>query len=99
VANHPTATFESTSVSWNGTSGTMVGDLTIKGVTRAVTLDVDYLGYARDPWDGDRIVFSARGKVNREDWGLGWNMILDSGGLLVSREIELALEIEAVREA
>jgi polyisoprenoid-binding protein YceI len=99
VANHPKATFESTSVSWDGTSGKMVGDLTIKGVTSPVTLDVDYLGYARDPWEGDRIVFSARGKINREDWGLGWNMILDSGGLLVSKEIELALEIEAVREA
>ncbi|MFE0020983.1 YceI family protein [Amycolatopsis sp. NPDC059021] len=98
ASNHPTATFESTSVNWDGTAGTVIGDLTIKGVSRPVTLDVDYLGYARDPWDNDRIVFSAKGKINRENWGLGWNMVLDSGGLLVSKEIELVLEIEAIRE-
>jgi polyisoprenoid-binding protein YceI len=67
-------------------------------VTRPVNLDVEYLGYARDPWENDRIVFSAHGKVNREDWGLTWNMVLESGGLLVSKEIELALEFEAIRE-
>ncbi|MFC4033252.1 YceI family protein [Streptomyces polygonati] len=99
VEKHPTATFTSTSVSWDGTAGTLVGDLTIKEVTRSVTLAVEYLGYARDPWDNDRTVFSARGKVNREDWGLTWNMPLPTGGLLVSKEIELSLEIEAIRQA
>ncbi|GAA4552197.1 YceI family protein [Amycolatopsis samaneae] len=98
VARYPTATFVSTSVAWDGTTGTLTGELTIKDVRRPVTLAVDYLGYARDPWENDRIVFSAKGRINREDWGLGWNMILDSGGLLVSKEIELVLEIEAIRE-
>lgn len=98
VQKHPTATFRSTSVDWSGAQGRMTGDLTIKGVTRPVNLDVEYLGYARDPWENDRIVFSAHGKVNREDWGLTWNMVLESGGLLVSKEIELALEFEAIRE-
>ncbi|MCY0934933.1 YceI family protein [Streptomyces sp. H34-S4] len=98
VAEHPQATFTSTSVSWDGKSGTLAGDLTIKGFTRRVELDVDYLGYAKDPWGNDRTVFSARGKLNREDWGLTWNMALDTGGFLVSKEIELSLEIEAVRE-
>jgi len=98
VSNHPKAEFSSTSVTWNGTSGTLTGELTIKGVTRPVTLAVDYLGYARDPWDNDRTVFSARGKINREHWGLSWNMALETGGILVSKEIELALELEAVRE-
>ncbi|MFF4563558.1 YceI family protein [Streptomyces sp. NPDC001435] len=95
---HPQAVFESTSVTWNGKSGTLDGNLTIKGVTHPVSLDVDYLGYARDPWGGDRTVFSASGKINREDWGLTWNMALETGGILVSKEIELSLEIEAVRE-
>ncbi|MEV0183000.1 YceI family protein [Streptomyces sp. NPDC050625] len=95
---HPQAVFESTSVIWNGRSGTLDGNLTIKGVTHPVSLDVDYLGYARDPWGGDRTVFSASGKINREDWGLTWNMALETGGILVSKEIELSLEIEAVRE-
>ncbi|MEU2869645.1 YceI family protein [Streptomyces olivoreticuli] len=98
VEKHPKAAFTSTSVTWQGSKGTMTGDLTIKGVTRAVTLDVDYLGYARDPWNNDRAVFSAHGKVNREDWGLTWNMALETGGILVSKEIELTLEIETVRE-
>jgi len=98
VEQYPKATFVSTSVTWDGTSGTLVGDLTIKDVTHSVTLDVDYLGYARDPWDNDRTVFSARGKVNREDWGLNWNMPLPTGGLLVSREIELTLDLETIRQ-
>ncbi|MCQ4041473.1 YceI family protein [Streptantibioticus rubrisoli] len=99
VEKFPKATFTSTSVTWQGTSGSAVGDLTIKDVTRPVTLQIDYLGYARDPWDNDRIVFSAKGKVNREEWGLTWNMVLESGGLMVSKEIELVLEFEAIRQA
>ncbi|MCC3770860.1 YceI family protein [Streptomyces sp. UNOC14_S4] len=99
VEKHPKATFASTSVTWQGDKGKMTGDLTIKGVTRPVTLEVDYLGYARDPWNNDRAVFSAHGKVNREDWGLTWNMALETGGILVSKEIELTLEIETIREA
>ncbi|MFI7019399.1 YceI family protein [Streptomyces sp. NPDC050164] len=98
VEKHPKATFESTSVAWDGKSGKMDGDLTIKGVTRPVSLAVDYLGYARDPWGNDRAVFSAHGKIDREDWGLTWNMALETGGILVSKEIELSLEIEAIRE-
>jgi polyisoprenoid-binding protein YceI len=96
--NYPAATFRSTSVTWDGTEGRMNGELTIKDVTRPVALDVEYIGYARDPWDNDRIVFSASGKVNREDWGLTWNAILESGGLLVSKEIDLVLDFEAIRE-
>ncbi|UQI47329.1 YceI family protein [Streptomyces sp. HU2014] len=98
VEKFPKATFTSTSVTWQGTTGTMTGDLTIKDVTRPVTLNVDYLGYARDPWDNDRAVFSASGKVNREDWGLTWNMALEAGGILVSKEIELSLDLETIRQ-
>ncbi|MEU5218657.1 YceI family protein [Streptomyces sp. NPDC020807] len=98
VEKYPKATFESTSVTWDGKTGTLVGDLTIKDVSHPVTLAVDYVGYARDPWGNDRVVFSAHGKVNREDWGLTWNMVLESGGILVSKEIELSLDFEAIRE-
>lgn len=100
VENNPTATFRSTSVDWDGgTAGSMTGDLTIKGVSRPVTLAVDYLGYAEDPWGNRRAVFSAAGKVNREDWNLTWNMPLAGGGLLVSKEIELVLEVELIHQA
>ncbi|MFF4415295.1 YceI family protein [Streptosporangium sp. NPDC001559] len=94
----PKITFVSTSVTWDGTGGTLTGDLTIKDVTRPVTLAVEYLGYAHDPWDNHRTVFSASGRVNREDWGLTWNMALEAGGVVVSKEIELVLELEALRE-
>lgn len=98
VEQHPTATFRSTRVETDGTTGTVHGDLTIKGVTRAVALDVEYLGHARDPWDNERAVFSAAATVNRDDWGISWNMVLDAGGLLVSKEIRLEIEVELVRQ-
>jgi polyisoprenoid-binding protein YceI len=96
VENNPTATFVSDSVDWNGNSGSMTGNLTIKGTARPVTLKLDYVGHARDPWDNDRAVFSARGRVNREDWNLTWNMPLANGGLLVSKEIDLEIEVETI---
>jgi polyisoprenoid-binding protein YceI len=98
VANHPTARFRSTTITTEGTRGTVTGELTIKDVTRPVVLDVEYLGYARDPWDNDRAVFSATATVNREDWGLTWNMVLASGGLLVSKQIHLEIEVELIRQ-
>jgi polyisoprenoid-binding protein YceI len=97
VDNHPSARFHSTAIAFEGTHGTVTGDLTIKGVTQAVVLDVEYLGYARDPWDNDRAAFSATATVNREDWGLTWNMVLDSGGLVVSKQIKLEIDIELIR--
>jgi len=98
VQKWPTAAFRSTNLTWNGRGGTLTGDLTIKGVTHSVTLDVEYLGYARDPWDDDRAVLDATGRINREDWGLTWNMVLDSGGLLVSKDIALELHVELIRQ-
>jgi len=99
VEQHPTATYRSTGVAITGTSGRMDGELTIKGITRPVRLHVDYLGHAADPWGNDRAVFSAAGTLNREDWGLTWNMVLEAGGLLVSKEIRLELEVELVHQA
>lgn len=98
VANHPTAHFRSTALHWEGgNQGTLSGELTIKGIARPVELTVDYLGFDTDPWSNQRAVFSAHGTVDREDWGLTWNMVLDSGSLLVSKQIELVLEFEATR--
>ena len=74
-----------------------MGELTIKDITRPVQLSVDYLGHAADPWGNDRAVFSASGRINREDWGLTWNMLLEAGGLLVSKEISLEIEVELLR--
>lgn len=98
VANHPSATFVSTQVTWTATHGTMTGDLTIKNTTHPVTLTIDYLGHARDPWHNDRAIFSAHAKINRENWNLTWNMLLETGGVLVSKEIDLQLEVELIRQ-
>lgn len=96
VANYPTATFTSTHVDWRETHGTVTGDLTIHGVTRQVPLDVTFEGYIRDPWGFDRAIFSARTKVNREDFGMTWNVALEAGGVLVSKEVTIEINLETV---
>ena len=97
VTVHPTATYRSTTLAVDGERARMQGDLTIKGVTRPVTLDVELLGAATDPWGNERLVLSGRGRINREDWGLTWNVVLEAGGLLVSKEITLEIEVELIR--
>ena len=98
VERYPEATFRSVSLNWRGVQGTVLGDLTIHGTTRRVTLQVSYLGHARDPWGADRAVFSARPQVNREDFGITWNMALDAGGVLVSNDIQIEIEVETVMQ-
>ena len=95
AAHHPQATFSGRAAGWQGTRGLLVGELTLRGITRPVTLQAEYLGYAADPWGGHRAVFTASGTINREDWGLTWNMPID-GGLLVSKEIRIEIDLEAV---
>ncbi|NYI99788.1 polyisoprenoid-binding protein YceI [Nocardioides thalensis] len=96
VATYPTATFRSTHVDWRGDRGTVTGDLTIHGVTRQVPLDVSFEGYVRDPWGGDRAMFAARTRINREDFGITWNVALEAGGLLVSKEVNIEIDLETV---
>lgn len=75
----------------------LTGDLTIRDVTRPVTLDVVYSGQAKTPWGTTSAGFSAEGAIKRSDWGLNWNAALETGGFVVSDEIKLALDIEAVK--
>jgi polyisoprenoid-binding protein YceI len=96
VAHHPTATFSARVAGWQGTRGELAGELTLRDVTRPVTLQAEYVGYTADPWGGHRVVFAAAGTIDREDWGLTWNLPLDGGGLVVSREIRIEIELEAV---
>jgi polyisoprenoid-binding protein YceI len=97
VSLHPTATFRSRKLTVDGDSARMEGELTVKGVTRPVALDVELLGAATEPSGDERLVFSARGRINREDWGLTWNVVLEAGRLLVSKEIMLEIEVELIR--
>ena len=96
VKQFPTATFRSTTVDWRGTGGVVHGDLTIRGVTRPVPLAVTFEGCVRDPCGGERAIFSANTKVNREDFGITWNVALEAGGLLVSKDIQIEIDFETV---
>ena len=77
----------------------VVGDLTIRDVTREVALDVEYGGQGKDPWGQQRVAFSATGTLNRKDFGLTWNQALETGGVLVADRVDLEIELEAVRQA
>lgn len=99
VEQHPTMTFRSTRIVPKGRNDlTVEGELTVRGVTRPLTLDATYEGVAGDPWGGQRIGFSAEGEVDREEFGLTWNMALETGGVLVGKKARLEIEVEAVRQ-
>jgi polyisoprenoid-binding protein YceI len=96
----PHITFESKSIRPAGDGRfELTGELTVRDVTRAIVLDVEYLGAAKDPWGNDRIAFSAATQVNREEFGLTWNAVIETGGVLVGRDVRLELEVAAVRRA
>jgi polyisoprenoid-binding protein YceI len=98
VAQHPTLGFTSTAVEATGDGGYRVtGDLTIHGVTRPVVLETEYLGLGQDPWGQTRVAFQAKTTINRKDFGLGWNQVLETGGVLVGEKVEIALDVQAVQ--
>jgi len=97
VDKYPDIAFASTVVEHDKDDDWKIsGDLTIHGVTRPVTLKTEYSGQTADPWGGQRAAFSAETRIDREDWGLTWNQALEAGGWLVSKEIRIRLEVEAV---
>ena len=98
IDNNPTITFKSTKVEPNadGTHARVTGDLTIRGVTRPVVLDVEFLGQAKSPFGDTRAGFHASTKLNREDFGLTWNMALETGGWLVGKDVTINLDAEAI---
>jgi polyisoprenoid-binding protein YceI len=100
VEKHPKMTFRSTAVREVGDDRYDVdGELALLGVTRPLTLHATYEGAATDPWGKDRLAFSARGKVNREEFGLTWNQALESGGFLVGKDLDIEIEVEVVKES
>jgi polyisoprenoid-binding protein YceI len=93
----PTMTFSSTAVKAGGQGYFAVtGDLTIRDQTRPLTLDVEFLGTEKTPWGTSVAVISAAAEIDREEWGLTWNVALESGGVLVSKKIQLEIEAEIV---
>ena len=98
VAQYPSITFTSKRVIMQDAHhGQLIGDLTIRNITREVVLDGEYGGVNQTPWNTYSAGFSLRGKVNRKDWGLNWNMVLAGGGLVASDEITLAIDLELTK--
>lgn len=96
VANNPTITFKSTSVKPAGKDAFEVtGNLTMRGVTKQVTLPVTFLGEGKDPWGNEKIGFELSTVLNRKDYGINWNKTLDAGGVLVADEVKVQISVEA----
>ena len=96
--NHPQIRFVSTAVEQiDAENYRVTGDLTIKDVTKSVTVDFEYTGTAVDPYGNARIGLEGATKVNRKDWGLNWNAALEAGGVLVSEKVTLEFEVSAIR--
>ena len=100
VENHPTWTFTSTSISPESpTEWKVTGDLTIRGVTRPVTLDVTLEGVVKDPYGNHRVGFSAKTTINREDFDVSFGAVMEAGGLVVAKKVDIEIEVEAVLQA
>jgi polyisoprenoid-binding protein YceI len=99
AANHPYLTFTSKRIEVvDDTHGKIIGDLTIRGVTREVVLETEYNGQAKSPWGTTSAGFNASTKINRKDWGLNWNVALETGGVLVGEEVTISIELEIVKQ-
>ncbi|OGR78137.1 MAG: hypothetical protein A2X32_01910 [Elusimicrobia bacterium GWC2_64_44] len=99
VEKFPTITFKTLKVTnYKNMKGRLHGELTMHGVTKPVVLEVEGSGPVKDPWGNERMAAVAKTTINRKDFGLGWNQVLEAGGLLVGEKVEITLEIEAVKE-
>lgn len=98
VENYPYITFKSTRVERTGDlTAKLYGDLTIRGVTKPVILDVEHTGIVTNPWGNLSAGFEASTKINRKEWGLTWNQALEAGGVLVGDEIKINIEVELIK--
>jgi polyisoprenoid-binding protein YceI len=99
IEKYPQIKFRSTRIEGARDEFKLTGDLTIRDVTRPITLDVKFEGQTKDPWGGERIGFSASGKIDRREFGLTWNQILETGGITVGNDIKIGIEVEAIKVA
>lgn len=97
VESYPELTFSSTDISYEDGGWKITGDLTIRDVTALITLEATYEGSATDPWGNEHVAFSASAEMTREDWELTWNVQLEGGGWLVSKDVELEIEGQLIR--
>ena len=95
VEANPKATFRLTTFTRSGEEVTAEGNLTIRGVTRPITLKGEIGGPSKDPWGNEKVSASLTGKISRKEWGLVWNVALEAGGVLVSDDVKLSIEVQA----
>ncbi len=93
----PNMTLVSTGIDKDGSDYVLHADLTIKGITKPVDFELQFDGVSGDPWGGTRAGFSAEAEVNRKDWGLAWNVALETGGVLVGEKVKIQLDIQAIK--
>jgi polyisoprenoid-binding protein YceI len=98
VERYPELTFRSKRIERSGDGYRVVGDLSLHGVVREVTLEAEFAGTGKDPWGNERAGFSARGALDRKQFGLSWNAALETGGVLVGEKVEISIELEAVKK-
>ncbi len=96
VEKYPKMTFSMTSYTLDGDEGMLSGNLTIHGVTKNVTFEVENNGMIKDPWGNTRTAFTLEAKINRKDFGLTWNKALEAGGVVVGEKVKITVEIEAI---
>ena len=99
IEKYPTAHFKMVSAARKGDELTVTGDLSIRGVTKPVTLKGELAGPAKDPWGNTKMSASIEGRISRAEWGLVWNQTLETGGLLVSDAVKLEIDVQAVAAA
>lgn len=95
---YPEINFKTTAIEGGPETWQVTGDLTIRGVTKSVTVDVHFLGASPDPWGNTRVGFEGSTVINRKDWGVSWNLAIEAGGVLVSEKVTLEFEIAAVKQ-
>ena len=98
AANHPEITFKSKRVEKSGDETVLVGDLTMHGVTKEISMPFEITGVITDQWGNTRMGASAKLKLNRQDYGVSWSKKLDNGGLVVGDDVEIEIDIEAIKE-
>lgn len=99
--NHKQITFTGNTYEKGDTEGIyeLHGDLTIKGITKRIKLDIEFGGVIKDPWGNEKAGFIINGKINRKDWGLSWNTVLETGGVVVSNDVKINCEVQLVKQA
>ena len=96
---YPELRFQSTKiVKVDDETFTLHGDLTLKGITKPVQLNVEYNGVTKDPWGGERAGFLVTGKIKRADWGVNYNGVLETGGVVLGEEVKISSEIQLVKQ-